>query len=72
MPLRPLPFASIVVVSSNDIYVTSERGAAFARAWGSTLINIGDAGHVNGQSGLGEWPAGFRILQRLRGATPAS
>jgi predicted alpha/beta hydrolase family esterase len=71
MPLRPLPFPSIVVVSSNDAYVTPERAAAFARAWGSTLIHVGEAGHVNGQSGLGEWPAGFRLLQQLRGPTPA-
>jgi predicted alpha/beta hydrolase family esterase len=71
MPLQPLPFPSIVVISANDVYVTPERGAAFARAWGGTLIEIGEAGHINGQSGLGEWPVGLELLRRLRGATPA-
>jgi predicted alpha/beta hydrolase family esterase len=69
MPLRPLPFPSIVVMSANDVYVTPERGATFARAWGSTLVGIGDAGHINGESGLGDWPAGLEMLERLRGAT---
>lgn len=71
MPLRPLLFPSIVVTSANDVYVTPERGAAFAQAWGSTLVAIGEAGHINGESGLGEWPAGLRLLERLRAATRA-
>lgn len=66
MPLERLGFSSIVVMSANDVYVSPERGAAFARAWGSTLVNIGDAGHINGQSGLGEWPVGLELLRRLR------
>jgi predicted alpha/beta hydrolase family esterase len=66
MPLRPFPFPSTVVASTSDPYVTSERAAEFAQAWGSRLVNIGDAGHINSQSGLGEWPAGFALLQELR------
>ena len=72
MPLGRFPFPSVVILSTNDVYVTLERGTAFARAWGSALVEVGEAGHVNGQSGLGEWPEGFRILQRLRGASPGS
>jgi len=67
MPLERLPFPSTVVMSANDIYVSPERGAAFARAWGSTLVNIGAAGHINGESGLGAWPAGLSLLEELRG-----
>ena len=26
----------------------------------------GSAGHLNGQSGLGEWPAGLALLKELR------
>jgi len=68
MPLGRLPFPSIVVMSADDVYVTPERGAAFARAWGSRRVDLGDGGHVNGQSGLGEWPSGFALLEQLRGA----
>lgn len=66
MPLVHLPFPSVLVASTDDPYVTSERAAEFARAWGSRLVSIGDAGHINSQSGLGEWPAGLALLEELR------
>jgi predicted alpha/beta hydrolase family esterase len=66
MPLVRLPFKSIVVASSNDPYVSLERAAAFAAAWGSELINIGEAGHINTDAGFGAWPEGEKLLQRLR------
>ncbi|MEW9625777.1 alpha/beta hydrolase [Rhodanobacter geophilus] len=34
-------------------------------AWGSERVDIGDAGHVNAASGLGEWPQGLALLQGL-------
>jgi predicted alpha/beta hydrolase family esterase len=66
MPLNRLPFPSIVVASTDDPYVTLERAEEFARAWGSELVNIGPAGHLNSASGLGDWPVGFALLERLR------
>ena len=65
MPLQPLPFDSIVVASSNDEYVSLQRAEYFASQWGSTFINIGNKGHVNSASGLGDWPEGYELLQRL-------
>jgi predicted alpha/beta hydrolase family esterase len=67
MPLARLPFPSVVVASTDDPYVTIERARTFAGAWGSRLVTVGDAGHINSQSGLGDWPAGFALLQELRG-----
>jgi hypothetical protein len=26
---------------------------------------LGDAGHINGDSGLGDWPEGRRVLEAL-------
>jgi predicted alpha/beta hydrolase family esterase len=69
MPLARLPFPSLVVASTNDRYVTVDRARTFAAAWGSRLVNVGDAGHINGESGLGDWPAGFALLQELRRPT---
>ena len=62
MPMATLPFPSIVVASSNDEYVSLERARQFAQAWGSRFVEIGAAGHVNGDSGYGEWPEGERML----------
>ena len=65
VPLRPLPFPSIVVASSNDPYVSLDRAREFANAWGSTLEEAGPAGHLNSESGLGDWPEGKRFLRNL-------
>ena len=62
MPLTTLPFPTLVVASTNDPYVSPERVRAFASAWGSELISIGDAGHINGDAGYGPWPAGERLF----------
>lgn len=66
VPLRPLPFPSILVASTDDPFVTLERARAFAGAWGSRFVNAGNAGHINSQSGLGDWPAGLTLLEELR------
>ena len=66
MPLRRLPFPSVLVASTDDPYVTEERARTFAEAWGSRFVSAGDVGHINSQSGLGDWPAGFALLQELR------
>ena len=66
MPLLRLPFPSIVVASRDDPYLTIERAREFAAGWGSELVDIGDAGHVNAASGFGPWPTGYGLLQRLR------
>ncbi len=65
MPLSPLPFASTVVASTDDPYVSMERAALFARSWASRFVSIGAAGHVNTASSLGDWPAGLELLQEL-------
>lgn len=60
-----LPFPSIVVASSNDPYISLPRAREYARAWGSRFVDIGAAGHINGESGLGDWPEGKRLLRHL-------
>jgi predicted alpha/beta hydrolase family esterase len=65
IPLERLPFPTIVVASSNDVWVSLERARFFADAWGSEFLNIGEAGHINAASGHGEWREGMDILKRL-------
>jgi hypothetical protein len=68
IPLAPLPFPSIVVASADDPFTTPERARHFAQAWGSELVELGQAGHVNTPAGFGPWPAGEALLDRLRRA----
>ncbi len=66
MPTLSLPFPSLVVASENDPYVSIERAAFFADKWGSRLVKIGAKGHINADSGLGDWGEGKILLQQLQ------
>jgi predicted alpha/beta hydrolase family esterase len=65
MPMQTLPFASMIVASTNDPYADIERSEAFARAWGARFVNVGALGHINANSALGSWPKGRALLQEL-------
>jgi uncharacterized protein len=65
MPTEKLLFPSIVVASANDPYVSPDRANAFANCWGSELVNIGNAGHINADSNLMFWEFGLELLARL-------
>ena len=65
IPMRKLPFASILVGSRNDPYCSEARAREFASAWGSDYIDYGHRGHINAESGLDAWPHGYELLQQL-------
>lgn len=65
LALAKLPFESTLVISNNDPYCAPERAVQFASAWGSSLVAIGAAGHINADSGLGDWRQGQALLQQL-------
>jgi predicted alpha/beta hydrolase family esterase len=66
LPLSPLPFNSIVVASSDDPWCLSlVRVQSWAAAWGAEFHDIGPRGHINGDSGLGDWPQGRQWLASL-------
>ena len=56
--MRRLSFPSLLLASTDDPFCTVERVRELAAAWGSGLIEIGSAGHVNAASGHGPWPDG--------------
>ena len=61
----PLPFAAHLVGSRNDPYCSADRARGLARDWGAHWHDLGEAGHINADSGLGDWPAGHALLQEL-------
>ncbi|KLU22383.1 alpha/beta hydrolase, PF06821 family protein [Caballeronia mineralivorans PML1(12)] len=65
LPSERLPFPTIVVSSSNDPYGGADHARRYAKAWGSKLIEVGEKGHLNADSDLGDWPEGFRLLQSM-------
>ena len=62
---QTLPFASRLVASRNDPYCSFERAQTFASAWGADLLDAGPQGHLNADSGVGDWPQGQAILNDL-------
>jgi uncharacterized protein len=63
--LQKLPFPSICVISANDPFCDQQSGKEMAAAWCSELIELGNAGHINAESGLGHWPQGRELLAKL-------
>jgi uncharacterized protein len=69
VPRDPLPFPSLLVASRSDPYCAYARAEDLAFAWGSALLDAGEAGHINTASGYGPWPEGLMrfagFLKRL-------
>ena len=66
--LQRLPFASTLLGSHDDPYCTFTRAQQLASAWGSTFVDYGNKGHINSDSGLGDWPEGRALLNQLLAA----
>jgi predicted alpha/beta hydrolase family esterase len=58
----PLPFPSVLVASRNDPYSSFEYAEKLAAQWGARLIDVGEKGHINLRSGLGDWKEGFELF----------
>ena len=65
VPLQKLPFDSTVFASSNDPFCSLAQAQRFALAWGSRFIDVGQRGHINADSGLGDWPEAHAKLLRM-------
>lgn len=69
VPYQPLPYRSVLVASDNDPYCPVRLAGAYARAWGSDFVRLPHAGHINIESGHGNWPLGLALLHSLLPAT---
>lgn len=65
---QPLPFPSLLVGSQNDPYCSHAKAHALAQNWGAQWVDQGACGHINADSGLGDWPEGRVYLQPWMGA----
>jgi predicted alpha/beta hydrolase family esterase len=62
---RALPFAARLLYSDDDPYCAPARARDMAADWRAQAESLGDAGHVNAESGLGDWPDGLARLAAL-------
>jgi uncharacterized protein len=68
VPLQKLPFKSVVFASNNDPFCSSPRAREMATAWGAAFHDMGERGHINADSGLGDWPEAHAELINLCGS----
>ena len=54
-----------VICSDDDPFCSAQNAARMAAAWGCALTCIGHHGHINAESGLGDWPQGLALLAGL-------
>ncbi|MCE1235878.1 MAG: alpha/beta hydrolase [Hyphomicrobiales bacterium] len=62
VPEAGLGVPCIVVASRNDPVMRWARAERWSRTWGGRLVDLGEAGHINAESGFGPWPYGLRLL----------
>ncbi len=63
--LQYLPFPARLVYGSNDPFASADASQAMALGWGAEATDAGPAGHLNADSGLGDWPQGRTWLLAL-------
>ncbi|GKX35968.1 alpha/beta hydrolase [Hoeflea sp. WL0058] len=66
----PLPFPSVVIASRDDPFCSYDVADEIAAAWGSLMMDAGEAGHINDEAGFGPWPEGLMVFARFLGRLP--
>jgi predicted alpha/beta hydrolase family esterase len=63
--VKKLPFKSRVIASGNDPFCSFSKAQSFAQGWGADFTDAGLIGHINHDSGLGDWTLGYEILKQV-------
>lgn len=62
LPRGALGVPSTLVLSNTDPWMRAVAARAWAQRWGSHTVNLGDAGHINTESGFGPLPLAQRWM----------
>lgn len=72
MRRQRLPFRSLVACSDDDPFCDAERAISLARDWGSGFMPQRGRGHLNAESGLGDWHEGRGWVDALMDGRPVA
>jgi len=64
-PRKELPFRSFLAASRDDPFCSLRTAQMLAGDWGSRFAFAGEIGHINAESGLGDWHFGKQLLGQL-------
>ncbi|MBL4784061.1 MAG: serine hydrolase family protein [Cohaesibacteraceae bacterium] len=65
IPAEPLYFPTLLIASKTDTRCTYVRAEEIGKRWKSGVLDAGDVGHINEESGHGPWPEGTMVLSKL-------
>jgi len=65
LPRTPLGFPTLLAGSDNDPCCSAWRAAELAYLWGADFRLFSGLGHINADSGLGDWEPGLELLAEL-------
>lgn len=66
LPSSGLSVPATIVGSLTDPWFSWEKVEFLAKQWQTPLYCAGDAGHINSQSGHGQWTEGWVLFERFR------
>ncbi|HEU4458282.1 MAG TPA: alpha/beta hydrolase [Methylibium sp.] len=66
LPASRLAIPSTVIASDNDPWMSAASTRRWAQRWGSGWMTLGDAGHVNAESGFGPLPVAKRWVTTMQ------
>ena len=64
-PRSPLPFPAFLAASRDDGYCRQRTARMLASDWDVRFADAGAVGHINAESGLGDWDFGQVLLEQL-------
>ena len=65
VPAHSLGVPGFLVASHTDPFMSFARAEYWAGVWGVELVDLGEAGHINVDSGFGSWQYGTEVLRQL-------
>lgn len=66
LPQSTLPVPGLVVGSLSDPWLSWSKAQLWAQRWELPIYCAGNAGHINVESGHGEWHEGWQLLEKLQ------
>jgi predicted alpha/beta hydrolase family esterase len=55
-----------IISSNNDPYSSPSFTERIVASWGAEHVALGAMGHINADSGLGDWPDGWALIEPWR------
>ena len=70
IPTHKLAVRSLLISSDNDPWMQASKADLWGNCWGSQMLTLKSAGHINADSGFGPWPDGLKLFGHFKSLQP--